>query len=187
MLEVLRRKQKSRWVMIRGFTVRLEDVVRAEGCAFSDGSIVVRWLPLSHSTIMIYPDLRSMYAGIGADHIVQWQSMDAHPFIRGVQDAYDDHCLRCPFATFGGPDLQSRQDLLQGHVHPPDGLVLLTSGAREDYLNGYRWAANVLYGSNWRKAKSLQWIRAPGRMSADADMLKELARTGASLPLRDQP
>jgi len=60
---------------------------------------------------------------------------------RGLQDCYRDCCEGLPFASVGG--LDQREGALTA---PP----YVTSEGRDAYLEGYRLAAEKLYGVDWR-------------------------------------
>lgn len=120
----------------------------AEGCRFTDGTVVIRWLG-KHKTSTFHESMESVRAVHSHENqtLVVWNEADfndrSSDFMRGVMDASQDACENVPFASVGG--LQQRAYYLSAPKYEGNPIKNV-----DEYLAGYKDAAWAMYGADWR-------------------------------------
>lgn len=68
---------------------------------------------------------------------------ESEPFERGRSDCFQDRCENVPFSSIGG--LDKRDEMVA-----PDYITKHGEDYTKEYLDGYRYAAERMFGPDWR-------------------------------------
>ncbi len=133
-----------------GFTLIRDDAAVADCVRFIDGTVALRWVVGPHRSTALYDSMEDMHMVHVHDHegtSVDWaqdrSGSGASPFLDGGLNCILDENENVPFSGVGG--LDRRNDMTA-----PEWDRLEDPDVREQWLEGYRYQALVMYGPGWR-------------------------------------